>query len=787
LIHLLRSLAPKRVLASVVTAVVAMLTFVTIPASAETAAVRTVSDAIPGSYIVVLKDAAASSQVAAQYGASVTTTWQHALQGFGARMSAQQAAKLAADPRVSYVQENGSVHIQDSQPSPPSWGLDRIDQRQLPMDSRYTFETLASNVHAYIIDTGIRTSHTTFGGRATWGTNTVDGNNTDCNGHGTHVAGTVGGSQYGVAKGVNLVAVKVLDCGGSGTWEQVISGINWVTANAVKPAVANMSLGGAANSAVDDAVNNSINSGVTYAVASANSNADACNFSPARVPAAITTNATDTADHRAGFSDWGACTDIFAPGVNITSSSNGSDTATAVLSGTSMASPHVAGAAALWLAGHPYDTPALVTNALLTNATENVVTDVVGSPNRLLFAPVPDNVTDTAADYNGDKLGDLALTGTPGWGSIPVAFSAGNGNFNVTNISAANFPTWASSPGAKILSGDFNGDGKTDLALTGVAGWGSIPVAFSNGNGTFTVTNAGVPDFPTWSLTPGVKVVTGDFNADGKTDIALTGGIGWGSIPIAFSTGTGTFNVTNVSVANFPTWASTPNVKLVAKDFNADGRTDLALTGVVGWGSIPVAFSTGTGAFNVTNAGVPNFPAWASTPNVTLLANDFNGDGRTDLALTGVAGWGSIPVAFSNGTGTFNVTNGGVSNVPAWATTAGVRIVAKDFNADGKSDIVLTGGLGWGSIPVAFSTGTGTFNVTNASVVNFPTWATSPGVEIVARDYNGDGLTDLALTGVAGWGSIPVAFSVGTGAFNVTNAGVPNFPAWAATPGAQLR
>ncbi|MFD1052311.1 FG-GAP repeat domain-containing protein, partial [Kibdelosporangium lantanae] len=180
---------------------------------------------------------------------------------------------------------------------------------------------------------------------------------------------------------------------------------------------------------------------------------------------------------------------------------------------------------------HPYDTPPLVANALLTNATPNVITDPAGSPNLLLYSPVPNGVTDTKADYNADGRGDIALNGVPGWGSIPTAFSAGNGGFNVTNAGVTDFATWSSSPGVKLLTGDYNGDGRTDIALTGVAGWGSIPVAFSNGNGTYTITNAGVADFPTWATTPGVKIVTGDFNADGRTDIALAGGNGWGSIP----------------------------------------------------------------------------------------------------------------------------------------------------------------------------------------------------------------------------------------------------------------
>jgi len=242
-------------------------------------------------------------------------------------------------------------------------------------------------VHAYIIDTGIRFSHQTFGGRATSGFDAVDGGSADdCNGHGTHVSGTVGGSQYGVSKGVQLVAVRVLNCSGSGTTAQVVAGINWVTSHAIKPAVANMSLGGGASTSIDNAVNNSINSGVTYAIAAGNSNANACNFSPARVGAAITVGATGQNDARASFSNFGTCVDIFAPGVGITSSWDTSNTATNTISGTSMATPHVTGAAAQVLSAHPTFTPAQVRNELVANATTGVVgSPGSGSPNRLLF------------------------------------------------------------------------------------------------------------------------------------------------------------------------------------------------------------------------------------------------------------------------------------------------------------------------------------------------------------------------------------------------------------------
>ncbi|WBC09617.1 S8 family peptidase [Micromonospora sp. CA-248089] len=358
------------------------------------------ADAVSGSYVVVLKgDAVGTANtlaartavpdraagLAKRYGGNVGTVWSAALTGYSAKMTPAQARRLAADPAVAYVEQDRVMTTQGTQTG-ATWGLDRIDQRNLPLNSTFTYPNTASNVRAYIIDTGIRTTHSDFGGRATWGTNTVDSNNTDCNGHGTHVAGTVGGTKYGVAKGVRLVAVKVLNCSGSGTTAGVISGVNWVTSNAVKPAVANMSLGGGASSTLDNAVANSINSGITYALAAGNSSANACNSSPARVGAAITVGATTSTDARASYSNYGSCVDIFAPGSSITSAWRTSDTSTNTISGTSMASPHVAGAAALVLSANTSYTPAQVASYLTSNATTGKVTSPgSGSPNRLLF------------------------------------------------------------------------------------------------------------------------------------------------------------------------------------------------------------------------------------------------------------------------------------------------------------------------------------------------------------------------------------------------------------------
>jgi aqualysin 1 len=315
----------------------------------------------------------------------VKHVYAHALNGFAAEMTEAEAIALSEDPRVALVEEDSVMEIVTTQTN-ATWGLDRIDQRTLPLNGTYVYTRTGSGVNAYIIDTGIRTSHTQFGGRATAAFDAFGGNGQDCNGHGTHVAGTVGGSTWGVAKAVRLFAVRVLSCSGSGSTSGVIAGVNWVTANRIRPAVANMSLGGGISSSLDTAVNNSINSGVTYAIAAGNSNTNASNSSPARVSAAITVGSSTRTDARSSFSNFGSIVDIFAPGSSITSAWHTSTTAINTISGTSMAAPHVAGVAARYLQGNTGASPATVRNAIVNAATLGRLSGIpTGTSNRLLF------------------------------------------------------------------------------------------------------------------------------------------------------------------------------------------------------------------------------------------------------------------------------------------------------------------------------------------------------------------------------------------------------------------
>ncbi len=419
------------------------------------------ADKIAGQYIIVFKGDTrepamrqVTERAATTLGGTVLYEYRAALQGFAAKLDKKAVRQLRKNPRIAFIEQDKRVSINDRfdpgiSPSPldtaqpnATWGLDRIDQRNLPLDNVYNYVPNGTGVNAYVIDTGIRITHTDFGGRAYSGYDAIgDGNGTnDCNGHGTHVAGTIGSATYGVAKNVKLYAVRVLGCDGYGSNSGVIAGIDWITQNRVKPAVSNMSLGGGTSTALDNAVRNSINAGVVFAVAAGNESVNACNSSPARTAEAITVGATTSTDARASYSNYGTCLDLFAPGSSIQSTWNSSDTATNTISGTSMATPHVAGVVALYLQNNPNASASAVRDAVVNNATPNKVSNAgSGSPNLLLYsifgaAPSPtDTPIPTPTHTPTPQPGGTNVIVNPGFESGPNSgwAQSSNGGYQV--------------------------------------------------------------------------------------------------------------------------------------------------------------------------------------------------------------------------------------------------------------------------------------------------------------------------------------------------------------------
>jgi len=550
-----------------------------------------------GSYIVVLKGPNGSSSIEADIsraGGRTERRFTHVLNGLSVRIKNSEVARLRNNPNVLSVEPDQQMFAVDTQSPTPSWGLDRIDQRSLPLNSTFTATAQGSGVDTYIVDTGIYASHTEFTGRLAAGFSSIaDSNGTnDCNGHGTHVAGTTAGTTYGIAKSATLIPVRVLDCSGSGSNSGVIAGLDWIVAHHIsgKAAVVNMSLGGGASTALDTAVQNVINDGIVMVVAAGNSNVDACNTSPARATNALTVGATgqystgETTDSRSSYSNYGPCLDIFAPGSRITSSWIGGSAAINTISGTSMAAPHVAGVAAVLFGRYPSSTASQIASMLRTSATPNVVISPgTGSPNYLLYLdPLggkpsgPDAVTPVAPSA------PTAITITPSSGSLSIKFTAGSaGTSPITNYkySLDGGVTWLTRSPASTLS---------PIVVSGLTNGSTYSVSIraisTAGDGiASTLVNATIPSAPSAPL-----LVTALASANRTARVTWTLGVNGGSpitshVVTAYLNGTTTV-AKSVTVSGATTTAATVSGLTSGRTYtfrvqaiNAYGRSPVSL------------------------------------------------------------------------------------------------------------------------------------------------------------------------------------------------------------------
>ncbi|MDP9816091.1 S8 family serine peptidase [Spirilliplanes yamanashiensis] len=649
-----------------------------------------VVDGVADSYIVMLNGTEGTERagaLAARFGGTLSRVYP-ALKGFSVRMSAAEARELSKDPTVALVEQNSVAHMQDVQLDPPSWGLDRVDQPHLPLNETFTSPERGAGVHAYIIDSGIRSTHDEFGNRATRDADFIgDGRNgDDCNGHGTHVAGTVGGATSGVARGVRLHGVRVFGCSGGSPWDVIIDGFDWVVANAQRPAVINASLGGGASASVDAAANRAINAGIPVVLAAGNDTDDACDHSPARVRNALTVANSTSADAQWTTSNWGTCVDLYAPGRSIISAGITSDTATATMTGTSMAAPHVAGAVAAFLERNPRATPAQVSEHIVDTATPDVITNPgTGTPNRLLMAG-NDGLSSSRGDFNGDGKDDVVTFTRGGAGDVYVATSTGTG-FTGTGVKwHDHFAVGAEIP----LVGDFNGDKKDDIVTFTRGSAKNVFVALSNGSEFVGDAVKWHDSFAVGAETP----LVGDFNGDGKDDIATFTRGAEADVYVALSNGS---KFVGTAVKWHDWFAANWEIPLVG-DFNGDKKDDIATFTRGDSANVYVALSNGTSFVGTSDKWHDWFAAGSELP----LVGDFNGDKKDDIATFTRGTSANVYVATSNGS---DFVGTSVRWNDAFAAGTAVPGVG-DFTGDGKDDIVSFSRGTTGDAFVSRSTGT---------------------------------------------------------------------------------